>query len=159
MNIILEYSALTIKEYYSVDTFPHMYISLSLRKSQEFLRLDSSDYHERLYPLTLFSKTFFVDTINSMRYMVPARVEGQISCYRKCPLSCSCAVLTAQMVDLVFLLPAILYFSTQDWDPLWSCMTQSAVGTLIELRSFKMCPNERERGFRNEKLPWSLSAY
>lgn len=154
LKIILEYSN------NSMDTFLHMYMSLSLKgKIKTKNSLVSTDYHEILYPLTLFSKISFVDTINSKSCMVPARTEWQISCYRKCLFPCSCPVLTVQMVDLFSLLPAILFFSTQDCDPLWSCMTQSAVGTLTELRGFQMCPNERERGFRNEELLWRLSAY
>lgn len=48
---------------------------LSLRKSQESLSLDSSDNHEKFYPLTLFFQISFVDTANSKSCMVSARAE------------------------------------------------------------------------------------
>ena len=121
---------------------------------------DSSDTHERLCILTLLSKISSVDTINSKSCVIPARAGWQIACYRSVlSLAAVQFLLDMQMGGLFLLLPAIPFFLTQDCDPLWSCMTQSVAGTLIELRSFQMCPSEREQGLRNEESLQGPSAY
>lgn len=49
------------------------------------------------------------------------------------------------MADLFSLLPADPFFPTQDWDPLWLCMTQCNCSTQ-RLGEFSDVPKERGRG-------------
>lgn len=133
---------------------------LSIRKGQESLNLDFSDNHESLYSLNVFSKISFVDTFNSESCMVPARAEWQITCYRKRPFPSAVQCLLCRWwISFSFYQQFFSFVSTQDCDPLSSCMSQSSVGTLIGLRGFQKCPSEREQGFRNEQWLRSLAAY